>query len=254
MLSSEKKMRAVKSLNTICCAKSPRELTRCSMHSHPNWEIILQLTGETRSVIDENVVQVTKGDVLVIPPHTMHDGKSSSTYSDIYVQAENLDFSHFLTVHDTDSSILELFTMLHKVMTEKEENYARIADSLLDTICQYIKKLSSVEYKYPFIYTFKNNMYDNVSNPDFDILREIKKTGYNDDYFRRCFKKETGKTPLEYLTYLRINLAKVLLVQETFVSIENVSSKCGFKDSYYFSACFKKHTGLSPSCYRTQNS
>ena len=179
----------------------------------------------------------------------MHDGSSSSTYTDIYVQAETLDFPCFLTVHDTDSSILELFTMLHKVMTEKEENYARIADSLLDTICQYIKKLSSVEYKYPFIYTFKNNMYDNVSNPGFDILREIKKTGYNDDYFRRCFKKETGKTPLEYLTYLRINLAKVLLVQETFVSIENVSSKCGFKDSYYFSACFKKHNGLSPSCY-----
>lgn len=247
-------MRAVNSLNTICCAKSPRELTRCSMHSHPNWEIILQLSGETRSKVSGTEVHVTKGDVLVIPPNAMHDGSSSSTYTDIYVQAETLDFPCFLTVHDTDSSILELFTMLHKVMTEKEENYARIADSLLDTICQYIKKLSSVEYKYPFIYTFKNNMYDNVSNPDFDILREIKKTGYNDDYFRRCFKKETGKTPLEYLTYLRIYLAKVLLVQETFVSIENLSSKCGFKDSYYFSACFKKHTGLSPSCYRAQNS
>lgn len=133
------------SLNTICCAKSPRELTRCSMHSHPNWEIILQLSGETRSKVSGAEVHVTKGDVLVIPPNAMHDGSSSSTYTDIYVQAETLDFPCFLTVHDTDSSILELFTMLHKVMTEKEENYARIADSLLDTICQYIKKLSSVD-------------------------------------------------------------------------------------------------------------
>ena len=56
--------------------------------------------------------------------------------------------------------------------------------------------------------------------------------------------------PLEYLTRLRINQAKTLLVQDNFVSIEDVARNCGFNDSFYFSTCFKKHMGISPLRFR----
>ena len=47
-----------------------------------------------------------------------------------------------------------------------------------------------------------------------------------------------------------IELAKKLLLQETFVSVKDVALKCGFVDSFYFSTLFRKKTGLSPSAYQ----
>ena len=60
-------------------------------------------------------------------------------------------------------------------------------------------------------------------------------------------------TPLAYLTALRINQAKMLLMDSSFVSIADVAEKCGFHDSFYFSNCFRKSEGISPIRFRMQN-
>ena len=91
-----------------------------------------------------------------------------------------------------------------------------------------------------------------MEQAEFDLTGEIEKTGFHPDYVRRCFKAETGKTPLAYLTWLRINKAKQLLVQHIGISIENIAAQCGFLDSFYFSTCFKKHTGMAPMQYRKE--
>ena len=143
--------------------------------------------------------------------------------------------------------------MLNKVMTEKENNYEAIAHSITNAICEYIKKYQKTDFKYDFTVNFKNTLYDNISNPDFNISDEIKKLGYTYDYFRRCFKEDFNKTPLEYLTELRIELAKKLLKQTAFQGVENVALQCGFKDIFYFSKAFKKHTGVSPNAYRKKS-
>ena len=139
-------------------------------------------------------------------------------------------------------------------MTEKEKNYEAIADTIAEAICEYIKKYQDTKFKYNFTVNFKNILYDNIANLDFSISQEIKKIGFNSDYFRRCFKEDFGKTPLEYLTDLRNDLAKKLLKQMSFQGIENIALQCGYKDIYYFSKAFKKHTGIFPSAYRKKNS
>ena len=107
--------------------------------------------------------------------------------------------------------------------------------------------------QFPFVNEFKSIAYENISNAEFQITDQIAKMGFHPDYFRRCFKEETGKTPLEYLTSLRIRQAKTLLLQDNFISVENVAFNCGFTDNLYFSTCFKKHVGISPMQYRKKN-
>ena len=96
----------------------------------------------------------------------------------------------------------------------------------------------------------KYTLYKNLGNSDFNVGDAITECGYNPDYFRRCFKKEFGRSPLEYLTDLRIAKAEELLSQDDFTGVESVSAQCGFSDSFYFSTCFKKHKGVSPLSYR----
>jgi len=59
----------------------------------------------------------------------------------------------------------------------------------------------------------------------------------------------TGITTMNYIRILRLELAQKML-EETPESISNISLKCGFSDTHYFSNCFKKHFGISPSEFR----
>lgn len=68
-------------------------------------------------------------------------------------------------------------------------------------------------------------------------------------YFARIFKKETGKTPHEYVMSSRINTAKFYL-KTTRLTVEEIGLTLGFPTASSFCASFKKLHGISPLKYR----
>lgn len=71
----------------------------------------------------------------------------------------------------------------------------------------------------------------------------------NPTYFSSMFHKKTGKKFSDYLIYIRIEKAKQLL-EDTDLTIKQISFKIGYKSPNYFSRIFKKVTNLSPTNYR----
>ncbi|MCT4643670.1 MAG: helix-turn-helix transcriptional regulator, partial [Carboxylicivirga sp.] len=69
--------------------------------------------------------------------------------------------------------------------------------------------------------------------------------------FRTEFKKYTGVSPGQYLLQLKIQMAKNLL-SNSQLSVKEVSFKSGFESPYYFSRVFKKHTGHTPTEFKSQ--
>lgn len=67
--------------------------------------------------------------------------------------------------------------------------------------------------------------------------------------FNRRFKSEIGITPIEYLIEVRIKMAKIMLKRKDN-KLTDVALRCGFGSSAYFSSCFLKYVGLTPSEYR----
>ena len=63
------------------------------------------------------------------------------------------------------------------------------------------------------------------------------------------FKNQIGKSPNEYIIDLRLQLAKSLL-DNTNMSIRQISENIGYTDQYFFSRLFKRHIGVSPQGYR----
>lgn len=66
---------------------------------------------------------------------------------------------------------------------------------------------------------------------------------------RRIFKTQINTTPIQYVTFIRLEYAKQMLLNSNY-SIEEISRSVGITDSYYFSRLFKKEMGISPSAYR----
>ena len=91
---------------------------------------------------------------------------------------------------------------------------------------------------------------ENLTDQTFEIAAQAQQYGITMHHLRYCFEKDIGKTPLEYLTELRMELARQLIISSN-ERIKDVAARCGYTDSYYFSRCFKKYYGISPELFRS---
>lgn len=74
----------------------------------------------------------------------------------------------------------------------------------------------------------------------------------SEGYLSRVFKKETDYTFTSYLTLYRMKKAMELL-KDCRVKVYEVAEQVGYSDTAYFSAQFKKVTGISPSEYQDRS-
>ena len=103
----------------------------------------------------------------------------------------------------------------------------------------------------PRVAALTDAMVKNFTDPDFDVARLIRESGYCEDHMRRLFQRELGQSPLAYLTALRMDHARRLMAENSRLhySIGQIAELAGFSDAAYFSRVFKKHTGHSPRAY-----
>lgn len=78
---------------------------------------------------------------------------------------------------------------------------------------------------------------------DFTLPALAEKFAMSPSYFSKTFKAATGFGVSEYITAVRIANAEKLLTHSD-ISVTDAASKCGFNDSNYFAAVFKKKTAL----------
>lgn len=86
-------------------------------------------------------------------------------------------------------------------------------------------------------------------DPNISISDIALDLGISEGHLSRTFKKETDYTLLNYLTGYRIHKAMELL-RDCRVKVYEVAAQVGYRDITYFSATFKRVTGLTPSEYQ----
>lgn len=99
----------------------------------------------------------------------------------------------------------------------------------------------------PFISAIISNIEENYSqkiNLD-DYAEQFKMTP---EYISRIFSKEVGITFSNYLTEVRMNKAKKLLLDKNY-KIYEIACMVGYNDVQYFCRVFKKFSGLSAKEY-----
>jgi len=87
---------------------------------------------------------------------------------------------------------------------------------------------------------------ENVSNQDFNITQFSEDLGVSRSMLFTKIKAWADATPNDFIQEIRLNHAAKLL-ELNKLNISEVSYKVGFKRPKYFSQCFKKKYGMTPS-------
>ena len=86
-------------------------------------------------------------------------------------------------------------------------------------------------------------------NEKFDLTAVVKASGLSQSYFARSFKRQTGQTPHEFFTGIKIDQFKEKLL-EPGITAAQAYAACEIDDREYFARVFKKTVGISPAEYR----
>lgn len=223
-----------------------------NVHIHKEWEISVAIHGDSISEINGKEYTIKNGDIMIVPPNVLHIRKYTHDFSYVNVGVQDLGELNVRVMRDTDGNVAKLLKTIYKEFIKKEYNYHRICNCLFESVFQYMKREQATTVKKKFVADFKEVLYNNISNENFEINDAIKSLDYNVDYFRRAFVEDLKMTPREYLLQLRIEQAKNILLNDEGIKISQIASKCGFVDSLYFSKVFKNNVGVSPRHFREQ--
>lgn len=93
---------------------------------------------------------------------------------------------------------------------------------------------------------------ENYCNPEMSLSFLEEKFPIGRTTIGNYIRNQTGKTPVDYINFLRIEHGKSLLLNNEELSVNAVSDILGFNNQHYFSRVFKHYCGVSPSVYRAQ--
>lgn len=130
---------------------------------------------------------------------------------------------------------------------EEIKNYMRM---LLKKIIGVRDTISGRRYS-DIIEIAKDQIRKTYMSDEISLNTIAAEVGMSPSYFSSIFSKEMGKTFVEYLTEIRMDRAKELLMCSSMKTSE-IGYEVGYKDPHYFSYIFKKTQNCTPKEFRAR--
>lgn len=247
-------------------------------HWHDEMEIIYCQSGYYTLKTIDGCWKIQKGDILFVPGKSIHSlnlshdchgfvylfnlenieeipssslvlstlenpyflkNSNSSLYHSISAQLEQIRNEYF---SDNDFRELMVYSYMLKIFSQIGQAQRGPSKKLV-----HLRTDKQKEYFECFkdVLTYINNNYGEDITLD-DISRKF---GFSKFHFSRLFGQYTDNTFSKYLTYQRIKAAETFL-QNSKLSITDISTRVGFNSLSTFSRAFKEKNRCTPSEYR----
>lgn len=200
-------------------------------HYHDTYELYYMLNGRTTYFIDDEIYSVEKGNFVFVPKGVIHntDNENCKNNERLLVCFGEECFEGKARELLLELYIQELLAFICRYRCERKV-HIRESDKIIYSVSEYVRR-----------------------NFDQDItLESLSRTfAVSEGYLSRKFKLVTGIGLNQYITFVRISNGERLL-RESSLSVTEVAEKCGYNDSNYFAAVFKRIKGVTPLRYRKQ--
>ena len=151
------------------------------------------------------------------------------------------------TIFEETSHSFDLFNQTMEITTEHE------AKCLLRNFCyQYMKIINKQKSDKSSIILDKLIVYINMHYSENLTLDQLSTVCYlSPSYISKTFKKQLNINFIDYLSSVRIKVAKRLMKNQG-LSMKEISGEIGYADPNYFTRVFKKYEKMTPSEYRSK--
>ncbi|MDE6313450.1 MAG: AraC family transcriptional regulator [Lachnospiraceae bacterium] len=253
------------------------------MHWHEEIEVTYIESGSGSYVLDLCELPVSDGDILVIPPGTLHSSKlenNSNIITRTFVFHLNMlnslqtdacaikyfaplihgEFTAPIIVHRDSTgydSILQAFSQLLTCYREQSAGYELAVKSYLLLLFYQMfhhnifqkkggnqQAESTPELLKKVINYIHTNYAVHITVADLAALCD-----FSEYHFMRFFKRYVGMTCIDYINNYRLDVASVML-KEKNSSIMEIALDAGFNNISYFNKLFKSKFHVTPSEYR----
>ena len=243
-------------------------------HHHCEFEVIVITSGQCTITIDQENYFASSGDILLIPPYSVHSGIANA----------GAVFSHFCFCFDL--SLLQTPNLIHQLDTGYLQLIKHIPSSAegasqLYTVAQTVYRHSESRndgwelvvrggliFFFGLLQTFRfaipTAQGSSRSGFCIQVLEELSHNyawpltsrdmaaslSYSHGYFCRLFHENFNTSFQQYLNQYRLSKARLLLSSKT-TSIGDVAIQVGFSSSSYFCHQFRLQYGCTPKQFQT---
>lgn len=241
-------------------------------HWHVEYEMIIVKKGRLKLILDGKLFYVNEGESAFISGGVVHGGMPeeceyycivfdlASLFKDVALCSKSV--AKFLTHVDCFTGVYSAERKQSAIMREilysmqnKENGYdLNVIGFLWQLLGAFVSEPvergeeqinESQRQKLKDVLSYiRKNIDKNIT---LEELADV--SGMSPRYFCRVFRNMTGRTPIDYVNYYRIETASQMLIT-TGESVTEIALNCGFNDMSYFSKTFKKLKGISPSKFR----
>ncbi len=243
------------------------------LHWHKELEIIRVLSGRLTLFVNNIKYELSQGDIAFVSCGFLHHGepnhcvyecivcdlamltkKSSSLYSS-YIDPLILSLAAITPLPDLSEELTVSIHTLFDILAAKSPYFELNTAGQLLTIIGGLyqndlitRQVSAVTGTQTHRITALVQWIERNHSEVITLSQLATLSGLSPNYLCRIFKEYTGKTPMEYINFVRIeHVCHELRSGQT--NITEAAENNGFNDISYFCKVFKKHMGLSAKQY-----
>ena len=229
--------------------------------------------GEADFYINTQLYRIKKGDILIIPPYSIHRVETASSTVTSY---DCICFDLSLIWDEEIKNGLNSHTLSVNHLIENCAPYAKQINDLISNGCRAcaenkagweLEAIGCMSIIFGILKSngcffsnlksenensFAQKVIDYISDNYATLLSstDIANSLYmNNSYFCRLFKQTFGCCFSDYILTYRLEKAKIYL-NTTNLSVTEIAFRCGFNSCSYFGKAFREKFGTSPLVYR----
>lgn len=238
------------------------------LHFHDAPELIYVASGEVCAHINEEKIHLRTGDIILINSGAAHFLENIQSAKITYIQTEAESFFGFpengkdscfyafvlskstkpYAILSGQNELAGIFSSIQKEIDEKNSCYELYVKAYVDLIAAFMRRHDifaqpdeQTAEKIRALLPVAEFIEKNFASPI--TLNELASTVFLSKYeLCRKFKAVTGKTTVDYINYVRLRRAKLLLKSD--MSVTQTAVSCGFSSVQYFNRIFKKITAV----------
>lgn len=238
-------------------------------NGRPDFQIIYVASGCGQFLVNGNMTELGPGKIIIYRPgETQHYAYQSHNSSEVYwvhftgygaydmLEKVGLADSqvHNIGMHNI---CIEYFNNIIREFQLKPPFFECTANAALLSLMACMGRFAADTKVLK-----NNNLSESIKNVveqmhtkyncKWTISALAKQCNLSPDWFMHKFKSQIGLSPMEYLTRIRLDKAKWLILNSS-LSIKEISYIVGYENPLYFSKLFKKEEGVSPTLFRNSN-